>query len=336
MKIKMSKISIAITTFILFTNTASGGIQTEGDWGNAKFYGSIRLLITHEKNRDTDIADGISRIGVKGVINLTESWKGTYRLEGRVVADEASIFSDTNDFHKRLTFIGLKNKDVGEFRIGKQYSPHYLWTIIPSDVPFHNPRHYNVRMNANVNSSVREANSISYFSPKYKGFSLGVLAEIDRADQESSVADSYNIAAKYNNGPWQLAVSYYSRTDNLRIGGAERPDADTIAAALQYKKDAHKVVIRYQDEDIAEDKQFTLTGAYYSYKFANYKGLEAQARIYNLDNGIIDGNQIAFGLTKNFGKSGQIFIDYTTYDDNATILKAGRDDDITVGYKLNF
>jgi predicted porin len=329
-------ISIPTIAFILFSNTASAEFKTEGDWGSGIFYGSLRLLLTHEKNRGTDIADGVSRIGVKGVVNINDSWKGVYRLEGRVVADTAKIFSDDNDFHKRLSYIGLKNKEFGESRIGKQYSPHYLWTILPIDVPFHNPRHYNVRMNANVNSSVREANSISYFSPKYNGLTFGLLAEIDGADDESSFADSYNIAAKYNNGPWQLALSFYSRHDNLRIDAAQRPGADTLAAAFQYKNNSHKVVIRYQDENIENNEQFTTLGGYYSYRFANYNGLEAQARIYNLDNGVINGNQIALGLTKTFGKAGQIFIDYTTYDDNAKVLKKGRDDDITIGYKLNF
>ena len=35
-----------------------------------KFYGSIRVFITDEGGRDLDIADGVSRIGVKGLLIL--------------------------------------------------------------------------------------------------------------------------------------------------------------------------------------------------------------------------------------------------------------------------
>jgi len=326
--------AILLSTFMV--HTASAAIQTEGDWGKAQFYGSLRLLLTHEKGRDTDVADGISRLGLKGFINLDHSWQGTYRIEGRVIADSGTIFSDQSDFHERVTYIGLKNNDIGEVRLGKQYSPHYLWTILPIDITLHNPRHYNVRWNATENSSIREANSISYFTPKYNGFSFAALAEIDRADSESSGIDSFNIAAKYNSGPWQVALSYYDRSDNLRINGVEKPDADTIAATLQYKQGNHKAVLRYQTEDISDGDEFKTLGGYYAYNFDNYQGLEAQARIYNLNNGAISGNQLAIGLTKKFAKKGQVFIEYVKYDDDAKLLKTGRNNDVTLGYKLNF
>ena len=88
--------------------------------------------------------------------------------------------------------------------MGKQFSPHYLWTILPIDITFHNPRHYNIRWHASENSSIREDNSIAYFSPAYSGFSIGALAEINGADDESDTVDSFNLAGKYVAGPWQM------------------------------------------------------------------------------------------------------------------------------------
>jgi predicted porin len=308
-------------------------ISTEGEWGKAQFYGSLRALVTKEKGRETDVADGISRIGIKGYVNLSDDWKGTYRLEGRVVVDDGVINSDANDFHKRITYAGLKNKNVGEIRLGKQYSPHYLWTILPIDITFHNPRHYNVRWNASENSSIREANSVAYFSPSYKGLTFGALAEIDGGDPQSSGVDSYNIAVKYKIGSWQLGASFYDRSDDHRINDAVKPDADTFATALQYKANSHKAVLRYQNEDISDGTEFTTIGAYYSYTFES--GITPQVRVYNLDNGVIDGFQTAIGVTKKFNKYGEVFIDYTNYDDDAATLKK-RDDDITVGVKISF
>lgn len=266
---------------------ASAEIAAKGKWGKAQFYGSLRALITKESGRESDVADGISRIGIKGHVNLSDDWKGTYRLEGRVVLDDGTLFSDTNDFHKRITYIGLKNKKVGEVRLGKQFSPHYLWTILPIDITFHNPRHYNMRWNASENSSIREANSVSYFSPSYNGLSFGALVEIDGGDTESSGVDSYNIAAKYKKGSWQLGVSYLDRSDDTRINDAVKPNADTFAFAVQYKANNHKAVLRYQNEDISNDTEFKTIGAYYSYTFES--GITPQFRIYNLDNGVIKG-----------------------------------------------
>ncbi|MFT6919243.1 MAG: putative porin [Cognaticolwellia sp.] len=134
----------------------SAEIATEGEWGKAQLYGSLRALVTKESGKETDVADGVSRVGIKGFVSLSDDWKGTYRLEGRVILDDGTLFSDASDFHKRITYVGLKNKGVGEVRIGKQLSPHYLWTILPIDITFHNPRHYNIRWNASENSSIRE------------------------------------------------------------------------------------------------------------------------------------------------------------------------------------
>lgn len=324
-----SALIIAATT----AAPASAEIATEGEWGKVQFYGSLRALVTKEKEQESDVADGISRIGIKGYVNLSDEWKGTYQLEGRIVLDDGVINSDASDYHKRITFVGLKNKEVGEIRLGKQYSPHYLWTVLPIDITFHNPRHYNIRWNASENSSIREANSVAYFSPSYNGLSFGVLAEIDGNDTQSSGVDSYNIAVKYKTGAWQLGVSYFDRSDDLRINDAIKPDADTLAAALQYKADNHKVVLRYQNEDVSDGTEFNTIGFYYSYTLES--GITPQFRIYNLDNGIIKGNQIAIGATKKFNKYGEVFIEYTDYDDEAAQLK-NRDDDITVGVKISF
>lgn len=318
---------------VVVTAPVAAEISSEGEWGKAQLYGSLRALVTKEKGRELDLADGISRLGLKGFVNLSDDWKGTYRLEGRVILDDGTLFSSASDFHKRITYVGMKNKNVGEIRLGKQYSPHYLWTILPIDITFHNPRHYNIRWNASENSSIREANSVAYFSPSYNGLSIGTQVEIDGGDSESSGIDSYNIAAKYKTGPWQIGLSYLDRSDDTRINDAVKPDADTFAAAVQYKENNHKAVLRYQNEDISNDTEFTTIGAYYSYTFQS--GITPQFRLYNLDNGIIKGNQIAIGLTKKFNKYGEVFIDYTNYDDEATMLKK-RDDDVTVGVKISF
>ncbi|MFT6249462.1 MAG: putative porin, partial [Cognaticolwellia sp.] len=115
-----SALIIAATT----AAPASAEIATEGEWGKVQFYGSLRALVTKEKEQESDVADGISRIGIKGYVNLSDEWKGTYQLEGRIVLDDGVINSDASDYHKRITFVGLKNKEVGEIRLGKQYSPH--------------------------------------------------------------------------------------------------------------------------------------------------------------------------------------------------------------------
>lgn len=312
---------------------ASAEISVDGDWGKARFYASLRLLLTHESGRKTDIADGVSRAGIRGHVNLTDDWQGTFRLEGRIIVDEGRLFAQSNEFHKRLSWIGLKNEQFGEFRGGKQLSPHYLWTLLPIDITFHNPRHYNIRHHATENSSLREANSLAWFSPSYGGLQFGALAEIDRADNESSLVDSYNLAARYRHGPWQLAVSYYDRSDNLRTNNVFRPDAKTAASTLQFRQGPHKAVLRYQHEAIKTQPNFNTLGAYYSYNFNS--GVELQGRVYRLAQGPLAGFQSAVGVVKKFKKYGRLFLEYTDYDADAARLK-GRQDDLTAGLRIDF
>ena len=109
-------------------------------------------------------------------------------------------------------------------------------------------------------------NSLAWFSPSYSGLQFGALAEIDRADDESSLVESY-LTARYRRGPRQLAVSYYDRSDNLRTNNVFRPDAKTAAGALQFRQSPHKAVLRYQHAAIKTQANCSTLGAYYCYNF---------------------------------------------------------------------
>ncbi|MGK0440401.1 MAG: putative porin [Pseudohongiellaceae bacterium] len=319
-----------------FSMGAQAGIVTEGEWGKADFYGSLRVFLTNEDGRDLDVEDGVSRIGVKGHINWTDNWKATYRLEGRVNLDDGDILSEDNGYHRRITYIGLKNQRFGEIRGGKQLSPHYIYTILPIDITFHNPRHYNMRWNGNEGSSIRDANALSYWSPSWGGFQVSALIEADNADTESSGVDNFNVGAVYKSGAWQIGASYLDQKSDVNVstGAADRAeDVETIGAALQFKTKQHKAVLRYQQEDWEVSEDFTTIGAYYAFTFDNGFGL--QGRFYNLDRDSLNGNQIAVGVFQKFGKAGELYAEYTDYDDDAETLK-GRRDDLTVGFKVNF
>ena len=58
------------------------------------------------------------------------------------IVDEGRLFAESNELHKRLTWIGLKNEQFSEFRGGKQMSPHYLWTLLPVDITFHTSKNW--------------------------------------------------------------------------------------------------------------------------------------------------------------------------------------------------
>ncbi len=76
------KLPLIFSSLFLATNTANAEISIEDSWGKAQFYGSIRVLITDEEStpageantidRQTDIADGVSRIGLRGFVSLTD------------------------------------------------------------------------------------------------------------------------------------------------------------------------------------------------------------------------------------------------------------------------
>ncbi|MEJ2419153.1 MAG: hypothetical protein P8Y45_19945 [Exilibacterium sp.] len=139
-----------------------------------------------------------------------------------------------------------------------------------------------------------------------------------------------------NKGPWQVGCSYLDQTSDLNVatGAADRvEDVETAATTVQFQNQHHKFAMRYQQEDWEVSEEFTTMGAYYA--FTTSRQTIFHARIYNLDRGDLNGNQISAGVAKKFGKYGEVFAEYTDYDDDAAILK-GRGDDITIGYKINF
>lgn len=317
--------------------SSSAAIINQDEWGKADFYGSLRILLTNEKQRGLDVEDGVSRIGVKGHVNWTDAWQATYRLEGRVNLDEGEILADDSGFHRRITYIGLKSPSFGEFRAGKQLAPHYMYTLSAIDTTFHNPRHYNMRQHGNEGASVRNANSLSYWSPLMHGVQISMLAEADNADTESNGIDNFNIAGRYTVKNWQFGLSLLDQRSDLNVatGLADKTeDVKTLAALIQFKNARHKAVIRYQGENWASSEDFKTMGAYYGYSVS--PGLVLQARSYWLERGNINGQQIMVGAIKKFATRGELFIDITLYDKGGAYLKGGgRNDDLTLGYKVN-
>ncbi|MBQ4837639.1 porin [Pseudoalteromonas luteoviolacea] len=106
------------------THATTSSLQAKNDHA-PQVYGRARLSFntvdlgeqsTTEDTRRQFIATHGSRLGVKGKQRVDEQWQGLYKIEFGV---KASGDEDSEFWSLRNTYVGLKHRDIGRFRIGK-------------------------------------------------------------------------------------------------------------------------------------------------------------------------------------------------------------------------
>ncbi len=174
-----------------------------------------------------------SRLGFRGVEDLGGGLRAEFWLEGQLFNDsgDGSSTGGSYDFRRRST-VALAG-GFGELRLGRDYTPTF-WNVTVYD-PFGTNGIAQARTfgqlgaaNANVSTSVRSNNAISYFTPGNLG---GLQAQVMYAFGENvsggSKAGNYlGGRIGYAAGPLSVHVAY-SKTD----GGTAAANND----AMDYK-----------------------------------------------------------------------------------------------------
>jgi len=281
---------------------------------DATLYGSMRVLLTDVEDADLDVADGTSRIGIKGDVDLgIDGVKGIFNFESRLRADDGT-FAGSGTGNARLSNIGLTG-DFGTALFGKQYAPHWLWTSAVTDATWNDAVIGTVR-----ESVLRPDNTLAYISPNMSGFQAAV-AVIANGGQDEDI-DAHNIAVKYAANGLHLGLSV--TTNNIT-------NNDNVGVAASYSMDAFRVAARYQEEEQtgASDIDTAQIGVGYT-----MGDTLLQARFTNTDNGTADADQWALGVQQTMGK-GRVFLEYA--DSETGFLGAqGANDRLSVGYRLDF
>ena len=338
-------LSIAVAASIVAPMVASA---------DATLYGRLRNSVTYNDYQDPVNADGTdatggdpeeqwdvesqsSRLGVKGSEDLGNGLKAIYQIELEMNTSENGSTSRPRDgvdtFGTRLGYVGLQG-DWGTVAIGRQWTPYY-GSVDKFDV-------YDVGgFNDTYIGLTRIGDTLAYISPSWSGFSgklalimsdeSGTFAGSGGNDVDSDNIDAWNASIDYDNGPFEIGLSY------LKLNGEDDPgfDADYWQAggAIKYTfRNMFALIGSYEyqegnDENGSSNeedrKAGTIMGEYY---FGN-NTLRAHWGRIDDDNIEKKDYQWAIGLKHNFSKRTSVHIEYE--DSEINTRYNANDDGIT-------
>ncbi|MGP9556610.1 porin [Psychrobacter sp. AOP7-A1-24] len=170
--------------------TVYGKAFVTADYINADRDGSDDL---YDVDSDSvQINSNISRLGFKGSEAMTANTDVIYQLEYGIGIDGTD---DNIGFKSRDTYLGLDNKDYGQFRFGRNYSvTDYINNVIVAEGYWDNLGASNLDMDGDALDAVTMAdggrvnNSIVWIAPKYNNLPLELALQYG-AD-ESFVSDN--------------------------------------------------------------------------------------------------------------------------------------------------
>ncbi len=206
-------------------------------------YGSARVSIDYLQiegdSSAWDVANNDSRLGVLGSEDLGGGLSAVYQYEFGVDVTEGGNFENN-----RPKFVGLKG-NFGTVTAGTQETPYYhvagIVDIFNSAKTFGTDAWlgggFDEDQAGRGLALTRIDNSLYYASPDFSGFSGEAMLVMDggftRADGASDGVDIWNIAFKYEQGPFFAGLSYIALNgDTIDVGGGAIADLDLDQWAL--------------------------------------------------------------------------------------------------------
>jgi predicted porin len=201
-------------------------------------YGSARVSIDYlqveGESSGWDVTNNDSRLGVLGNEDLGGGLSAIYQYEFGVDVTEGGNFE--ND---RPKFVGLRG-NFGTVTVGTQDTPYYnvsgIVDIFNSAKTFGSDAWLGGGFEDDQVGRglglIRLDNSIYYATPEFSGFSGEAMLIMDgrfnNAEGFSDGVDIWNIALKYEQGPFFAGVSYIALNgnDNVDLGAGSNIDLD--------------------------------------------------------------------------------------------------------------
>ena len=317
----MKKLLLATAIAALSVSAANAAPTVYGkaflaaDYVNAEFDGPAGNMY----DEDTiEINSHSSRIGFKGSEAMTANTDVIYQLEYGT-----SIDGDSNGFKNRDTFLGVNNKQFGEFRVGKnQSSLDRINNVATADGGYWNYLGSKASKD-NMVESGRIDNSMIWTAPKYQGLPLQ-LSAMYAADEDDNSGDGFGVAAMFDQGTGFTAGVAYDKDLNLGNNYVATGDIIRGTATVDLSKFAAVPVTLgalYQVADIdntdKKEKGFVVSAAMGLQNFAKPATVYAQynntSNLRGLDG--IDTDQIVVG-GKYFYQPNMIMHAYAGQNDN--------------------
>ena len=214
----MKKLLLATAIAALSVSAANAAPTIYGkaflaaDYVNAEFDGPAGNMYDEDT---VEINSHASRIGIKGSEAMTANTDVIYRLEYGT-----SIDGDKNGFTNRDTYLGVVNKQFGEFRVGKNQSTlARVDNVVVNQGYFDNlgqTQNENEVVSAlNMADSNRIASSIIWTAPKYDGLPLEISAMYSSDDVNGNDNAGFGVAALFDQGTGFTAGLAYDKDQNI-------------------------------------------------------------------------------------------------------------------------
>lgn len=211
-------------------------------------YGVVDTSVAYVKGAESvsglsNSGNATSRLGFRGTEDLGNGLKANFVLEGQVDPDNGGGF----DF-KRQSTVGLSGS-FGEVRLGRALTASYNAVSrydLFGTVGLGSTLAWNGTHTAYQN---RSDNMISYISPKFSGFGVGV--DYGFGEKEAN-RDGRNmgVGATYDNGPLSLGLGYDRQnnvTSTSAFGGIADTDLKTWQIGGSYNFGVAKLLAFYKN-----------------------------------------------------------------------------------------
>lgn len=288
----------------LLLATAIAALSVSAAQAAPTVYGTAFVTVDYEDiESDAGDSDSLqinshsSRIGFKGSEAMTANTDVIYQLEYGVNIDGADSDGDRT-FKSRDTFLGLNNKNFGEFRFGRnQSSLDRINNVATADGGYWNYLGSKASKD-NMVESGRIDNSMIWTAPKYQGLPLQ-LSAMYAADEDDNSGDGFGVAAMFDQGTGFTAGVAYDKDLNLGNGDIIRGTATVDLSKFAAVPVTLGALYQVADIDNTDKKEkgFVLSAAMGLQNFAKPATVYAQ---YNNTSNLrgadgVDSDQIVVG-----------------------------------------
>jgi len=285
--------SVAALTALLTAPLAAANGPIDG-----KIYGKINVSVVNSDD-SWELKSNASRIGLKGSTEISEGLSVFYKTEFEVCVDDGDCKGNT--IGQRNIFAGIKGQ-YGSLLAGKNDTPTKQ---AQKKIDLFNDSVGDI--NKTFAGENRMSNIIAYTTPKYGNFSAS-YAVMPSEDVNGGLADSKSYSVNYKKDGLYVAVAADS---NVK-------DADILRIVSQYKIDAWKLGLMYQDSEELEDGVIMEKSGYFAsaaYKSGNVT-YKAQYGVNEADNSNAEDTTLSLGADLKLAKKTKAYVFYTDNDNS--------------------
>ncbi|TXD98391.1 porin [Psychrobacter frigidicola] len=287
-----------------------------------------KFLIDYDENT-VEINSHASRLGLKGSETLSANTDLVYQLEYGIGID-----GDNNTFKSRDTYLGVVNKDFGQFRVGRNSSVlGYVNNVTLTEGYWDNLGNSKLESEndlraLNMLDDSRQSNSIVWIAPKYNNLPLELALQYASDENFVDSKNGYGASLMFDQGTGFTAGLAYSKDMDVRVEKADlldnsNPLLPKIMGNQNYRGDVIRGTV---SADLAKYVTYPVkVGVMYQQTDYDFNGSDKEKGL------VVSGEM---GLT-NFAKPASVYLQYNKTD-NLNGFGDAESDQIVLGGKYMF